>query len=61
MTVKGQALGVVGVNLQVSPFANGQLNVALSRGTDAGAITVLLPDGVDTTVNVNYAEVMEGL
>ena len=58
---QGQTLGVVGVNLQVSPFAHGQLNVAMSRGTDAGSITVLLPDGVDTTVNVNYAEVMEGM
>jgi hypothetical protein len=38
---QGQTLGVVGVNLQVSPFAHGQLNVAMSRGTDAGSITVL--------------------
>ena len=55
---QGQTLGVVGVNLEVSPFAHGQLNVALSRGTEARSVTVLLPRGVDTTVNVNYEEVI---
>ena len=55
---QGQTLGIVGVNLEVSPFAHGQLNVALSRGTEARSITVLLPEGVDTTVNVNYEEVI---
>jgi hypothetical protein len=34
------------------------LNVALSRGTEARSVTVLLPRGVDTTVNVNYEEVI---
>jgi hypothetical protein len=57
---QGQTLGIVGVNLQVAPFAHGQLNVALSRCTDAGKITVLLPEGVDTTVNVNYEDVIVG-
>ena len=51
-------MAIVGVNLQVAPFAHGQLNVALTRGTDAGKITVLLPEGVDTTVNVNYEDVI---
>ena len=55
---QGQTLGIVGVNLEVSPFAHGQLNVALSRGTEARSVTVLLPRGVDTTVNVNYEEVI---
>jgi ATP-dependent DNA helicase PIF1 len=55
---QGQTLGIVGVNLQVAPFAHGQLNVALSRGTDAAKITVLLPEGVETTVNVNYEDVI---
>jgi PIF1-like helicase len=55
---QGQTLAIVGVNLEVSPFAHGQLNVALSRGTEARSLTVLLPQGVDTTVNVNYEEVI---
>jgi ATP-dependent DNA helicase PIF1 len=57
---QGQTLGIVGVNLQVAAFAHGQLNVALSRCTDAGKIAVLLPEGVDTTVNVNYEDVILG-
>jgi hypothetical protein len=58
---QGQSLGVVGVDLTISPFSHGQLNVCLSRCTDVDRLTVLLPEGIDTALNVNYEEVLEGL
>jgi PIF1-like helicase len=58
---QGQTLGVVGVDLRVSAFTHGQLNVCFSRTTDALSVTALLPEGIDTTLNVNYEDVMQDL
>jgi hypothetical protein len=58
---QGQSLDVVGVDLQTSAFAHGQLYVALSRCTDVYRLTILLPEGIDTTLNVVWPEVLDGL
>jgi hypothetical protein len=58
---QGQTLGVIGADLRVSAFSHGQLNVCFTRATDAFSITALLPEGVDTTLNVNYEEAVEGM
>jgi Helicase len=58
---QGQSLDVVGVDLQTSAFAHGQLYVVLSRCTDVNRLTISLPEGVDTTLNVAWPEVLDGL
>jgi len=59
---QGQTLDTVGVDLRTPVFTHGQLNVSLSRGTDVGRVTVLLPEtngsGERRTVNVSYDEVL---
>jgi PIF1-like helicase/Helicase len=58
---QGQSLETVGIDLQTSAFSHGQLYVALSRCTEANRLTVILPEGVETTPNIVWPEVLEGL
>jgi hypothetical protein len=56
---QGQSFDVVGVDLRFSVFSHGQLYVAISRVTDVGNLSVLLPEEGDTKVeNIVYPEVL---
>ena len=56
---QGQSVKYVGVDLRTPVFSHGQLYVALSRCTNSDRLSVLLPeDGVDTTTNIVYPEVL---
>lgn len=56
---QGQSLSTVGVDLQSSAFAHGQLYVALSRVTDVNRLSVLLRNGSHVTQNVVYPSVVQ--
>jgi ATP-dependent exoDNAse (exonuclease V) alpha subunit len=56
---QGQSFDVVGVDLRHSVFTHGQFYVAISRVTDVGNLSVLLPEEGDTKVeNIVYPEVL---
>src|SRR5947207_2323536 len=56
---QGQSLHRVGINLNNSVFAHGQLYVALSRCTDYQNLCVLLPSNANgKTPNIVYSEVI---
>ncbi|CAB1113964.1 unnamed protein product [Ectocarpus sp. CCAP 1310/34] len=61
---QGQTLKKIGLDLRSSPFAHGQLYVALTRAQKRSTVMVLLPhsqvvDGVPYTENVVYAPFTE--
>ena len=53
---QGQTLKVVGINLEVCCFANGQLYVGYSRVTSEENVIILAEDG--RTKNIVYKEVL---
>lgn len=56
---QGQSLKQVGIDFRVSVFSHGQLYVALSRVTDVAKISVLHAEGLDSTENVVFPEVLQ--
>ncbi|PPQ72835.1 hypothetical protein CVT24_012881 [Panaeolus cyanescens] len=55
---QGQSVKYVGLQLQNGVFSHGQLYVAFSRATAAARVRVLLPNGMDSTKNIVYPEVL---
>jgi ATP-dependent exoDNAse (exonuclease V) alpha subunit len=56
---QGQSLDIVGVDLRRPVFTHGQLYVALSRATDVGSLSVLLPESLqERTRNIVHPEVL---
>ena len=56
---QGQPVKHVGVDLHTWVFSHGQLYVALSRCINSARISVLLlDDGLNTTTNIVYQEVL---
>lgn len=55
---QGQSLTQVGVDLRVPAFSHGQLYVALSRVTNVAKLSVLHAEGLDTTENIVFPEVL---
>jgi ATP-dependent DNA helicase PIF1 len=54
---QGQSMKVVGINLETSCFAHGQLYVACSRVGSANSSSVFVPDG--KTKNIVYPQVLD--
>jgi len=55
---QGLTLDCVGIDLTRPVFTHGQLYTALSRVRRRNDMTVLLPDGQETTTNVTYHDIL---
>ena len=58
---QGQSFEAVGVDLRTPVFSHGQFYVAASRVTSKAGLCILLPPNVNTTSNIVYPEILQGL